>query len=143
VTAQTARRARVLRVRAIEHRVATARLATADAAITNLIRIAGRLAMLRCRLGTVRGETVGLSLNAMAEMSQRLGQATASLVHPISEAERARADVNAERIKARRREESAAKLHGSAKRFDEQASAQRADAARPYRKKIIRLGVSI
>jgi hypothetical protein len=136
VSGQTDRRARVLRVRAIEHRAAAARLANADAVIANLSRIAGRLAMLRQSLAAEHGGTFGVSLNAMAEMSLRLEAATVSLVRPINEAESVRAHVETERLSARRREESAAKLHGRALLFDEQLLESRYIANLPFRKRV-------
>ncbi len=140
MTRQATRRARILRVRATEHRAATARLATADAAVVNLSRIAGRLVALRRSLIAERDDSLGLTLNAKAEMSQRLDAAAASLSRPINDAERARFQVNSERLIARRREESAARLHDRAVKFDEQRSDERASASQPFRKHSNRLG---
>jgi hypothetical protein len=142
MTRQATRRARILRVRAIEHRAATAHLATADAAVANLLRIAGRLVALRRSLVADRDDSLGLTLNAKAEMSQRLDDATASLSRPIYDAEQARFRVNSERLIARRREESAARLHDRAVQFDEQSSDERASALQPFRKHSNRLGDS-
>lgn len=135
MTALAQRRARILRVRAIEHRVAAARLAQADAAVANLDRISGRLATLRRSLTTTSGRTSGLALNAMAEMSHRLEIATVSLVTPTSDAERARARVSGERLKARQREESAGRLHERAFREENETREVRALADRPHRKR--------
>ncbi len=135
MSALAQRRARILRVRAIEHRIAAARLAQADAAVANLDRIASRLAALRRSLTTTSGQTSGLALSAMAEMSQRLEAATVSLVTPTDDAERARARVSGERMKARQREESAGKLHERAFREENENREVRALAATPYRKR--------
>lgn len=137
------RRARVLRVRVIEHRAVSARLAIADASIANLARIATRLTALRCSLAAVQGEAAGASLNAMAEMSQRLEAATVSLVRPISDAEQVRAQVFSERIATHRSQESAAKLYESALSLYIQKSEQRADASRYFRPRISRLGEDV
>lgn len=136
----TERRARILRLRVVEHRVATARLAHADGALANLGRIAGRLAALRRTLGAEVGEASGVSLRAMAEMSQRLDNASDSLIVPISDAERARNRVNAERLKAQQKEDSATKLHDRAAEAEVRARELRAGANRPYRKRAATLG---
>lgn len=139
---QATRRARILKVRAIEHRAATANLATADAAVANLNRISGRLSNLRRGLVSEQGEFIGLALKANAEMSQRLEHAKASLVQPIRDAEYARSRVKAERLIARRREDSAAKLYDRAVRSDERRADEQASASQPFRKHSNRLGKS-
>lgn len=129
-----ARRARILRLRAIEHRVATAKQAHADAALANLEQIAGRLSDLRTSLAAEAGETSGLVLKSMTEMSTRLDHARASLTQPISEAEHRQALVKVERLAARQKEESAAKLHDRATDSENRAADLRASANRPFRK---------
>ena len=65
MTGTTARRARLLRLRTIEHRIAKAKLARADATLVNLERIAGRIAALKNGLGAGVGGTSGMALKAM------------------------------------------------------------------------------
>jgi hypothetical protein len=135
MTGTTARRARLLRLRNIEHRIAKAKLARADAALTNLTRIAGRIATLKNGLATGLGGTSGLSLKAMAEMSARLESAEQGMVAPIDEAEARRAEFAALRMAAQQKEDSAEKLHDKAANAEAAARILRADANRPHRKR--------
>jgi len=139
---QTNRRARILRIRAVEHSIATTRLARADATLANLVQIATRLTLLRRSLTTQRGDTLGRSLNAQAEMAGRLESAAVSLALPIKDAEQARGRVDADRQSARRKEKGAAKLHEHAVRMDEAARDQRVGATTIWRKPASHWGVS-
>jgi hypothetical protein len=133
------RRARLLRLRTIESRIATIRLATADAAVASLNRIDERLLALRAELVTMAGETRGAALNMMAEMSQRLDAARAGIAAPMSDADAQHADMHSRRIKARQKEDSAERLHGKALHIEVSESIHRADANRPYRKRQLHL----
>ena len=135
MTGTTARRARLLRLRSIQHRIAVAKLARADANVANLARIAQRIAGLKAGLGADAGATTGMSLMAMTEMAIRLDTARAGIAAPISEAEARRAEFNALRIRAHQRQESAAKLHDKAATSEAAAQDLRADANRPHRKR--------
>jgi hypothetical protein len=135
MTSTTARRARLLRLRTIEHRVAKAKLARADATLTNLSRIAARIAGLREGLGAGVGGTSGMGLKAMAEMSARLDAAQIGMSAPIDEAEARRAEYSALRIAAQQKEDSAEKLHDKAATSEAAARILRADANRPHRKR--------
>jgi hypothetical protein len=135
MTGTTARRARLLRLRSIEHRIAKAKLARADAALVNLERIAGRIAALKDGLGAGVGGTSGMALKAMSEMSQRLDAARSGMTAPMSEAEARRAEFNALRIAAQQKEDSAAKLHDKAANAEAATRDLRADANRPHRKR--------
>ena len=135
MTGTTARRARLLRLRSIQHRIAVAKLARADANVANLARIAQRIVGLKAGLGADEGTTNGMALKAMTEMAIRLDAARAGIAAPISEAEARRAEFNALRIRARQKEESAAKLHDKAATSEAAAQDLRADANRPHRKR--------
>jgi hypothetical protein len=135
MTGTTARRARLLRLRAIEHRIAKAKLARADATLVNLERIAGRIAALRDGLGAGVGGTSGMNLKAMTEMSIRLDAARSGMTAPMNEAEARRAEFHALRITAQQKEDSAAKLHDKAATSEAASRDLRADANRPYRKR--------
>jgi hypothetical protein len=135
MTSTTARRARLLRMRTIEHRIAKAKLARADATLANLSRIAARIAGLRDGLGAGVGGTSGMSLKAMAEMSARLDEAQIGMSAPIDEAEARRAEYSALRIAAQQKEDSAEKLHDKAAMSEAAARILRADANRPHRKR--------
>jgi hypothetical protein len=134
MTSTTARRARLLRLRSIEYRIAKAKLARADAALVNLERIAGRIAALKDGLGAGVGGTSGMALKAMAEMVLRLDTARSGMTAPMSEAEARRAEFNALRIAAQHKEDSAAKLHDKAATTEAATRDLRADANRPHRK---------
>jgi hypothetical protein len=142
MTSTTARRARLLRLRTIEHRIAKAKLARADAALTNLSRIAGRIAALKGGLGAGVGGTRGMDLKAMAEMSARLDAAQIGMTAPIDEAEARRAEFSALRITAQQKEDSAEKLHNKATISEATARDLRADANRPHRKRAALLEIS-
>ena len=135
MTGTTARRARLLRLRAIEHRIAKAKLARADATLVNLERIAGRIAALKNGLGAGVGGTSGMALKAMTEMSIRLDAARSGMTAPMTEAEARRAEYNALRITAQQKEDSAAKLHDKAATSEAATRDLRADANRPFRKR--------
>ncbi len=135
MTGTTARRARLLRLRAIEHRIAKAKLARADATLVNLERIAGRIAALKNGLGAGVGGTSGMNLKAMTEMSIRLDAARSGMTAQMTEAEARRAEFNALRITAQQKEDSAAKLHDKAATSEASMRDLRADANRPFRKR--------
>jgi hypothetical protein len=135
MTSTTARRARLLRLRTIEHRIAKAKLARADATLANLERIAGRIASLKNGLGAGEGSTNGMALKAMTEMSIRLDAARNGMTAPMTEAEARRAEFNTLRIAAQQKEDSAAKLHDKAATSEAAARDLRADANRPHRKR--------
>jgi hypothetical protein len=140
MTSKSTRRARIMKVRAIEHRAASSRLVSADAAAANLLRISDRLGALRKSLVAKHGQTLGLALIASAELSHRLEAAALSLVQPISDADRACARIRGERLVARRHEDGASMLHERAVRVEAQLADERESAARPFRKQITRLG---
>ncbi len=142
MTGTTARRARLLRLRTIEHRIAKAKLARADATLVNLERIAGRIAALKNGLGAGVGGTSGMALKAMTEMSIRLDAARSGMTAPMTEAEARRAEFNALRIAAQHKEDSAGKLYDKAATSEAAAHALRADANRPHRKPIAFLETS-
>jgi hypothetical protein len=127
----SARRARILRIRKLEHCIAKARLRAADKTLGELERISGRLNTLQILLHPKADRTNGLELSAMGELRHRLSEAQNSLVQPISAADADREELHALGQAARLREEGAAKLHHAAKRVDEAAAALRADANRP------------
>lgn len=140
MTSLAERRARIVRVRQMEHRVARAKLATAEAALANLGRIAGRLSGLRASLKPDTARTTGLALKSMAEMALRLEAAQHDLAAPIEGAQHNRVRSIAERAAAKTREEGAEKLRERALRSETYEQARRADANRPFRKRPSNLG---
>ena len=134
------RRSRIVRVRQMEHRVARAKLATAEAALANLDRISGRLSGLRASLKPDAERTTGLALKSMAEMALRLDTAQNDLAAPIRGAEHDRVRSIGERLAAKTREEGAEKLREQAMRSENYEQTRRADANRPFRKRPSPLG---
>lgn len=140
MTRLSIRRERLLRLRTIEHRVAMLDLAGADAQVTNLARIASRLDALRKGLGVATGERAGIELMSIAEMAQRLDNAQKSMTAPMEEAKARRAEFQANRIAAQRREDGAAKLHIKAASEEVVSQERRTDANRQFRKRGAILG---
>lgn len=134
------RRSRIVRVRQMEHRVARAKLANAEAALANLDRISGRISGLRASLKPDAERTTGLALKSMAEMALRLDAAQSDLAAPIRGAEHDRVRSIAERLAAKSREEGAEKLREKALRTEIYEQTRRADANRPFRKRPTSLG---
>lgn len=140
MTSVVERRARIVRVRQMEHRAARAKLATAEAALANLDRIAGRLSGLRASLKPDAERTTGLALKSMAEMALRLEAAQCDLAAPMEGAQHNRIRSIAERAAAKTREEGAEKLREQALRLETYEQSRRADANRPFRKRQPALG---
>jgi hypothetical protein len=140
MTSLSARRARVLRMRSIEHKVAVARLAKATSDANSLEAVARRIATLRNGLGTLEGQTSGQVLSAMAEMAGRLDRAGRDLVQPIAALETTRIQIDAERMKARIKKEGASKLHSKAAASDDARRTTREDANRPFVRRRAGLG---
>lgn len=135
MTGLASRRARILKVRQMEHKVARARLAGAEAALANLDRISTRLSGLRASLKPDAKHSNGLALKAMAEMAIRLESAQGELAAPIGAAEHNRSRFMAERVFAKSREDGAEKMHSRALVVENYEQTRRADANRPFRKR--------
>lgn len=131
----TDRRSRIVRVRQMEHRVARAKLATAEAALANLDRISVRISSLRATLKPNAERTTGLALKSMAEMALRLDAAQSDLAAPIRGAKHERTRSMADRLAAKSREDGAEKLREKALHAETVEEARRADANRPFRKR--------
>jgi hypothetical protein len=134
MTSRSARRARILRVRQLEHRLATAKLRSADAALGNLHNISERIAVLHASLRPEGDKTSGLELKALFEMSARLDSARSDLAVPIAQAEENRDQFDRLRQAARLREDGAAKLRDQAVQVEASETALRSDANRPARR---------
>lgn len=128
------RRKRILRIRGIEHRAATARVAEAGGVLANLHDVAGRIEALRSQLVCGFGPTNSNGLKAMCEMAQRLDAARGGLIQPMGAAKAALTHVQQLRIQANQKEESAAKLEQRATTSELKARELRADANRPFRR---------
>ena len=136
MTLKSTRRARLLRLRTIEHRVAKTTLATADEAVANLARVNARLALVRLGLAAEKGFNTGQALLANAEMAARLARAAHAMVAPVTDADAKRAECAALRIKAHQNEQGALKLYEAARRQEDAVRTLRADANRAHQKRI-------
>jgi hypothetical protein len=130
-----ARRLRLLRLRAIEHRIATAAAARAGAALGNIITIEARVGRLRQGLTAAEGETTGCRLQSLSELADRLDRAQNDLSASRLDADAERHARDVERQIAHRAEEIAHRLHATARDSEASARERRADASRIWRKR--------
>ncbi len=127
------RRLRILRLRQIEHRIANIRLARADSALNSLVQLTDRISLLKSDNAPTSGTTNGATLRSQSEITTRLDAVAANMAQPIRQAEAQKADVNASRLIARRKEESASKLYDAASANEAAALVMREDTNRPFR----------
>jgi hypothetical protein len=114
VRALVAKRARITRVRDVQHRLAMSAAASAEAHVAALETNAAKLASMRDSLTLSEGPTTGAVLQNRGELAQRLDAARHGLSDAIVSARAAAEQKVAERIEARQRQESAAKLDARA-----------------------------
>lgn len=108
------KRARITRVRSAQHLLAAAVAASAEAQVVHLETNAAKLASLRDSLTVASGATTGAVLQNRGELAQRLDKARDGLATAIVSARAAAEQKVAERLEARQRQESAAKLDARA-----------------------------
>lgn len=129
------RRVRLLRLRAIEHRVAAGRLVAAETAHNAVVRVSDRVAALIGGIGTAEGECRGHDLQCLAELSDRLGRAQSGLVESLDRAAEVLVARQAERIAAHVAEERTGRVHSDAARREAAERELRQAAARSPRMK--------
>ena len=112
--ALVAKRARITRVRGVQHMLATSAAASAEAQVASLENNAAKLASLRDSLTLPSGPSTGAILQNRGELAQRLDKARNGLADAIVTARAAAEKKIAERLEARQRQESAAKLDARA-----------------------------
>ena len=112
--ALVAKRARITRIRSAQHLLATSAAASAEAQVATLENNAAKLASLRDSLTVPSGATTGAVLQNRGELAQRLDKARDGLTDAIVSARAAAEKKVAERLEARQRQESAAKLDARA-----------------------------
>lgn len=112
--ALVAKRARITRVRDVQHRLAMSAAASAEAQVATLETNAAKLVSMRDSLTTESGPTTGAVLQNRGELAQRLDRARDGLTAAIVTARAAAEQKIAERLEARQRQESAAKLDARA-----------------------------
>lgn len=137
MTAAAHRRARLLRLRTIEHRAAAVRLAAADAAHDAVANVSDRVARLLGGIAVSQGQFRGHDLQSLAELSERLVRAQAGLVESLDRAQAVRAMRHAERVAAHVAEERTGRVHTDASRRETAERELRAAAARPPRAKAV------
>jgi hypothetical protein len=140
VTALSARRTRLLRLRALQHQMACANLAAADARLVNLNDVAGRLAALRFTLAVEVSPSCGAALRTRYDMTDRLDVARAGLAQPLAEAALVQSECQRLRTQAWQKEESALHLRDAAVRSEAEALDRKSDANRPPIKRQYALG---
>jgi hypothetical protein len=107
---KAAKRARIARVRRIQHTLAAADATRAETHANMLETSAERLLQLRQSMSVGSGKSDGASLASLSELAMRLDNARIGLTDAIASA-RANATHHADmRLEARRRQESADKL---------------------------------
>ena len=135
--------ARLLRLREVQSRLASAKVAQAKAESANLTSIATRIDGLRLALGIDAGMTSGTAFRAMTEMSLRLDGARRGLVTPMAQAEDRASHLQTVSLIANNREDRAAKRHADAAKSAATARETRADANRAYRKPTSMIGEAL
>jgi len=118
-------RARLARVRRIQHGLAASVAAQAAGRVQMLETSRERLRQMRSELKPVQGPTTGAAMARMGELAMRLDSARYNLGPTIDSARSAAAAREAERRAARRDQESAEKLEAAALRAAEDAAEKR------------------
>lgn len=137
MTAATSRYQQVLRVRAVEHRIAQQRLADAERRLNTLKQIADRIDTLRAQASAGTGVADGQVLKSLGEMAMRLENARADLATPMASALDHQISMDSKRGAAWAREESAIRLLQRCVEDELAASERRADANRPARRNVV------
>ncbi len=130
-----ARRQRILSVRARQTRIARIRLAEAQRRLERLEGTAGQLVRMAATLSPDQGTTDGISLRALGELGERLGNAAHHMRAPIADAAGARDLKLADNIVAERNESTAEKMADRAERQSEYQRDIRTAANRPFRQR--------
>ena len=118
-------RQRIAKVRQIQHALAANAAAAAAGRVRTLELSRTRLLQMRAELKPVQGPTTGQALAQMGELALRLDSARLGLGQTIDSARSAAATREAERLVARRDQESAEKLEGIAFRAAEDLAEQK------------------
>lgn len=111
------RRARIVRVRRVQHLHVAAAAAQAEGRALQLETTSERLRDLRGSLGAAPGVTFGAQLASVSELGERLEKVRDGLTDAIVAARAAAAEQSALRLAARIREESALKLKARSERI--------------------------
>ncbi len=77
---------RIVRIRAVEHRIALQMLAQAQREVDQIRSIRDRIAALTCANAVEAAESCGIALAAIAETQSRLARASQSTIAPLNQA---------------------------------------------------------
>ncbi len=135
MSAAATRRARLLRLRTIEHRVAAVRLVAADTAHAAVANVSDRVQQLRDGISVPTGEVSGRDLQSLTELCERLDNARIGLRKSLDDARQIRDARDAERIAAHVAEERTGRVHADASRREAIERDLRLAASRPPRLK--------
>ena len=125
MSATLRQRQRIVKVRRIQHGLAASAAASAAGRVRSLELSRERLLQMRAELRPVEGPTSGQALAQMGELAMRLDSARLGLGQTIASARSAAAMREAERLSARRDQESAEKLEDMAFRAAEELAEQK------------------
>ena len=139
MTARTARRKRIIRVRTVEHQMAEANLARANGELASLVELSRRLEALRADLAVARGVVAGRALNTVGELGMRLDMAKENLATPLVNASARRDEMGVLAQSALMKEESAVRLYERSRKSAEVEMERRTDANRPHRRRTMSL----
>lgn len=126
-------RARIVRVRRVQHDLAAAAAAKATAQLRALEQSEERLKQLRHGLGASEGQLFGSALASVGELAMRLDKAREGLGRTIDGARVQVAAREGVRLAARRDQESAEKLEERAAAAARRAEERKRSAIRPVR----------
>jgi hypothetical protein len=129
------RRARLLRLRVIDHRVAVVRAAHAQAAFVDATDIADRLARLGGAIVATAGVHHGGALHSRAELNQRLDRAQVVFAQTLADRRAVRDRRQAECRAALHARDRIADAHAAATVHDEAQRDQRVAATLPPRQR--------
>jgi hypothetical protein len=133
MTGADARRQRIVRIRAVEHRIAQQMLAQAQREVDQIRSIRDRITALTCANTVEAGESCGIALAAIAETQSRLARARQSTAAPLHQALVEVSRRQAIRAHAEIREQSARRILEKSEAERNANEERRASASRCYR----------
>lgn len=133
MTGTDARRQRIVRIRAVEHRIAQQMLAQAQREVAQIRSIRERITALTCSNAFEAGESCGIALAVIAETQSRLARASQSTITPLNQALAQVSHRQANSAHAEMREQSARRILEKSEAERKANAERRASAARCYR----------
>lgn len=133
MTGADARRQRIVRIRAVEHRIAQQMLAQAQREVAQIRSIRERITTLTCSNAFEAEESCGIALAVIAETQSRLARASQSTIAPLNQALAQVSHRQANSAHAEMREQSARRIFEKSEAEHNRNAERRASAARCYR----------